>query len=102
MDSLILCKFLRGVFADFYTEASDMLRKVTGWDVTAVSFARPPAHRRAKRRGQPARGVDPRGGYAAGTFPDYAVPGDPAAALTHDCLQELVTEYHRQRGWTIS
>src|SRR5204863_3591968 len=29
MDSLILCKFLRAVFADFYTEASDMLRKVT-------------------------------------------------------------------------
>ncbi|HSQ03152.1 MAG TPA: aldehyde ferredoxin oxidoreductase family protein, partial [Burkholderiales bacterium] len=35
MDSLILCKFLRGVFADFYTEASDLLQKVTGWDVTA-------------------------------------------------------------------
>src|SRR5882762_463284 len=35
MDSLILCKFLRGVFADFYAEAADMLQKVTGWDVTA-------------------------------------------------------------------
>src|SRR5688572_28328394 len=34
MDSLILCKFLRGVFADFYGEAADMLQKVTGWDVT--------------------------------------------------------------------
>ena len=30
------------------------------------------------------------------------LPGDPAAALTHDSLQELVTEYHRQRGWTTS
>ncbi len=35
MDSLILCKFLRGVFEDFYAEAADMLRLVTGWDVTA-------------------------------------------------------------------
>ena len=35
MDSLILCKFLRGVFTDFYAEAADMLRAVTGWDVTA-------------------------------------------------------------------
>ena len=35
MDSLILCKFLRGVFADFYSEAAEMLRLVTGWDVTA-------------------------------------------------------------------
>src|SRR5205807_1513779 len=35
MDSLILCKFLRGVFADFEAEAADLLRAVTGWDVTA-------------------------------------------------------------------
>ena len=35
MDSLILCKFLRGVFTDFYAEAAGMLRAVTGWDVTA-------------------------------------------------------------------
>ena len=35
MDSLILCKFLRGVFSDFFAEAAEMLRLVTGWDVTA-------------------------------------------------------------------
>ena len=35
MDSLILCKFLRGVFEDFYAEAADMLQRVTGWDTTA-------------------------------------------------------------------
>src|SRR5215471_7321278 len=35
IDSLILCKFLRGVFEDFYIEAADMLRLVTGWDVSA-------------------------------------------------------------------
>ncbi len=35
MDSLILCKFLRGVFSDFYAEAAQMLRLVTGWNVTA-------------------------------------------------------------------
>src|SRR5439155_9309703 len=35
MDSLILCKFLRGVFTDFYAEAAELLRRVTGWDVTA-------------------------------------------------------------------
>src|SRR3954468_5569419 len=35
MDSLILCKFLRGVFSDFYGESAEMLRLVTGWDVTA-------------------------------------------------------------------
>ena len=35
MDSLIVCKFLRGVFEDFHAEAAAMLRSVTGWDVTA-------------------------------------------------------------------
>src|SRR5205085_7255981 len=35
MDSLILCKFLRGVFADLFAEGADLLARVTGWDVTA-------------------------------------------------------------------
>src|SRR5206468_7346407 len=35
MDSLILCKFLRGVFDDLFAEGADLLRHVTGWDVTA-------------------------------------------------------------------
>src|SRR5205807_4878084 len=35
MDSLILCKFLRGVFDDFFAESAQLLALVTGWDVTA-------------------------------------------------------------------
>src|SRR5205085_5768623 len=35
MDSLILCKFLRGVFADLFTESADLLSRVTGWNVSA-------------------------------------------------------------------
>jgi aldehyde:ferredoxin oxidoreductase len=35
MDSLILCKFLRGVFAEPYAEWARLLRAVTGWDVDA-------------------------------------------------------------------
>src|SRR5207237_7458312 len=34
MDSLILCKFLRGVFTDLFKEGAELLRLVTGWDVT--------------------------------------------------------------------
>jgi aldehyde:ferredoxin oxidoreductase len=33
MDSLILCKFLRGVFADPWSEWAALLAPVTGWDV---------------------------------------------------------------------
>ena len=35
MDSLILCKFLRGVFEDFHAETGGDAARVTGWDVTA-------------------------------------------------------------------
>src|SRR5947209_5308721 len=35
MDSLILCKFLRGIFRDFFAESAEILRLVTGWDVSA-------------------------------------------------------------------
>src|SRR5438874_1976679 len=35
IDSLILCKFLRGAFKDLYAESAELLRRVTGWDVTA-------------------------------------------------------------------
>src|SRR5205823_12060065 len=35
MDSLILCKFLRGVFTDLFAEGADLLSCVSGWDVSA-------------------------------------------------------------------
>jgi aldehyde:ferredoxin oxidoreductase len=103
MDSLILCKFLRGVFADFYTEASDMLRKVTGWDVTAGEL-RETARRivAAKREVNLLAGWTPEEDTLPERFLTTPLPGDPAAALTYDSLQQLVTEYHRQRGWTTS
>jgi aldehyde:ferredoxin oxidoreductase len=33
MDSMILCKFLRGVFEDPFAEWAELLRAVTGWDL---------------------------------------------------------------------
>jgi aldehyde:ferredoxin oxidoreductase len=35
MDSLIVCKFLRKCFTDFYSEGAELLRSVTGWDYSA-------------------------------------------------------------------
>jgi aldehyde:ferredoxin oxidoreductase len=99
MDSLILCKFLRGVFTDFHAEAAQMLRLVTGWDVTADEL-RDTARRivAAKRRFNELAGWTP----AEDTLPDRflgtALPNDPDAMLTRDRLQELVAEYHRQRA----
>jgi aldehyde:ferredoxin oxidoreductase len=39
MDSLILCKFLRGVFSDPFPEWAALLAPVTGWEVTSAELA---------------------------------------------------------------
>lgn len=99
MDSLILCKFLRGVFSDFYAEAAEMLRLVTGWDVTPDEL-----HQTARRIVRTKREFNLLAGWtpAEDTLPDRflnsALPGDPDAVLSRDRLSELVAEYHRQRG----
>jgi len=40
MDSLILCKFLRGVFTDPFPEWAALLSAVTGWDVDGAELQR--------------------------------------------------------------
>src|SRR5579859_46614 len=40
MDSLILCKFLRGVFTDPFTEWAGLLSAVTGWEVDGPELRR--------------------------------------------------------------
>ena len=100
MDSLILCKFLRGVFTDFYGEAADMLRRVAGWDVDADEL-RHTARRivATKRQVNLLAGWTPEEDTLPERFLNTPLPNDPTASLTHERLQELVAEYHRQRGW---
>jgi aldehyde:ferredoxin oxidoreductase len=100
MDSLILCKFLRGVFTDFYAEAASMLQKVAGWDVTAGEL-RDTARRivAAKRQFNLRAGWTPEEDTLPERFLGTPLPNDPAAVLTRERLQELVAEYHRQRAW---
>src|SRR3546814_7045444 len=38
IDSMILCKFLRGVFTDPYAEWADLLARVPGWDLTGTEM----------------------------------------------------------------
>jgi aldehyde:ferredoxin oxidoreductase len=99
MDSLILCKFLRGVFTDLYAESATMLHAVTGWDVTAAEL-----RDTARRIVDVKRQVNLLAGWTRDedTLPDRfleeKLPNDPAAVLTREQLQALVEEYHRQRG----
>jgi aldehyde:ferredoxin oxidoreductase len=100
MDSLIICKFLRGVLEDFHAETAQMLQKVTGWDVTADEL-RETARRivAAKRQFNLLAGWTPAEDTLPERFLNTPLPNDPAASLSRERLDDLVAEYHRQRGW---
>jgi aldehyde:ferredoxin oxidoreductase len=102
MDSLILCKFLRGVFGDLFAEAADLLRHVTGWDVTAEEL------RTTARRIVTARKLyNVREGWtpAEDTLPKrFLSEGLPAGAsagavLPRERLAAMVRAYYAARGW---
>jgi aldehyde:ferredoxin oxidoreductase len=102
MDSLILCKFLRGVFTDLFAESADLLARVTGWDVTADEL-----HTLARRIVTAKKLYNVREGWTAGEdtlpkrflcegLPDHASAG---AVLPRERLQEMVAAYYTARGW---
>jgi aldehyde:ferredoxin oxidoreductase len=100
MDSLIICKFLRGVLEDFHAECAEMLRCVTGWDVSPQEL-RETAWRivSAKRQFNLLAGWTPAEDTLPERFLNAPLPNDPAASLSRERLDDLVAEYHRQRGW---
>jgi aldehyde:ferredoxin oxidoreductase len=102
IDSLILCKFLRGVFGDLYAESAEMLAAVTGWDVSAEEL------RQVARRVVNARKCfNQREGWtcAEDTLPPRLLseqtPEPGQTGLSRAQLDGLIAAYYRQRGWTV-
>jgi aldehyde:ferredoxin oxidoreductase len=94
IDSLILCKFLRGVFADLYAESAELLRAVTGWDVDAEEL------RQAARRVVNARKcLNGREGWtrAEDTLPARFLSDE--SGLSRERLQAMIAAYYEARGW---
>jgi aldehyde:ferredoxin oxidoreductase len=101
LDSLILCKFLRGVFADFYTESAELLAAVTGWDASADEL------RTIARRVVNARKcLNQREGWtrAEDTLPPRLLSDAPEAPgapfLPRARLEAMIAAYYRDRGWS--
>jgi aldehyde:ferredoxin oxidoreductase len=102
IDSLILCKFLRGVFTDLYAESADMLRRVTGWDVSADELRTV-----AKRVVTAKKLYNQREGWTAAedTLPKrFLSEGLPIgtsaeAILPRDRLAAMIDAYYVARGW---
>jgi aldehyde:ferredoxin oxidoreductase len=104
IDSLILCKFLRGVFTDLFTESATLLAHVTGWDVTGEEL-RTTARRivTAKKLYNLREGWTP----AEDTLPRrFLSEGLPAGAgaeavLPRERLEAMIGAYYTARGWDV-
>jgi aldehyde:ferredoxin oxidoreductase len=101
MDSMILCKFLRGVFTDPFEEWAALLSGVTGWDLTGGEL-RATARRiiMAKRVYNIREGWQP----ADDWLPDrllnepLTLPSGREARLTPERLRAMIGAYYKARG----
>jgi aldehyde:ferredoxin oxidoreductase len=101
MDSLILCKFLRGVFDEPWSEWPQLLRPVTGWDVDADEL-----RRTARRIVVAKRLFNLREGWtrAEDRLPErfltepLELDSGREATLTEDRLNRMIDAYYEQRG----
>jgi aldehyde:ferredoxin oxidoreductase len=101
MDSLILCKFLRGVFEDPFPEWAALLSTVSGWDVDGEEL-----EATAKRIVLAKRAFNVREGWTRSDdgLPDrfleesLEVGSGRAATLTRERLDAMIAQYYAARG----
>ena len=101
MDSLILCKFLRGVFTDPFREWANLLDTVTGWDVDSDELATT-----ARRIVLAKRMFNLREGWTREEdwLPDrflsesLELESGRTATLTAGRLEAMIDSYYRRRG----
>jgi aldehyde:ferredoxin oxidoreductase len=101
MDSLILCKFLRGVFTDPFGEWAALLSAVTGWDTTG-----PELRQTARRIVLAKRVFNIREGWrpADDWLPErllsepLEVASGRVATLTPERLRSMIDGYYDARG----
>ncbi|GAB3158733.1 aldehyde ferredoxin oxidoreductase family protein [Amycolatopsis stemonae] len=105
MDSMILCKFLRGVFEDPFGEWANLLSLVTGWAVDAAEL-----NRTAERIVRAKRAFNQREGATAAddTLParmletPLELASGRSAVLTAGRLQAMVDGYYVARGLDVA
>ena len=105
MDSMVLCRFLRGVFDEPFAEWASLLSLVTGWDVTADEL-RATAQRivLAKRAYNEREGWRPEDDWLPERFlsEELTVGSGRTAALTPAVLRSMISGYYAARGLDAS
>ncbi len=103
MDSLILCKFLRGVFDDRMAAMAEMLHLVTGWDIDATEM-NATAQRivTAKKQFNINQGWTPAEDTLPARFFDNPIEEGASVGgiLDREKLAEQIKAYNLARGWT--
>jgi aldehyde:ferredoxin oxidoreductase len=100
LDSLIVCKFLRKCFADFYDEAAELLSAVTGWSVSGGELRRVGERINiSKRLFNQREGWRPRDDWLPPRLLTEALPSGVAegVGLTADELREMIRGYYDAR-----
>ncbi|MBA2580338.1 MAG: aldehyde ferredoxin oxidoreductase family protein [Thermoleophilaceae bacterium] len=100
MDSMILCKFLRGIFEEPFPEWAQLLSSVTGWDLTGEELAQT-----ARRIVLAKRLYNLREGWSRADdwLPErflsepLEVASGRAAALTAERLTTMIDSYYEAR-----
>jgi aldehyde:ferredoxin oxidoreductase len=105
MDSLIVCKFLRKCFDDFYSEAAELLGSITGWSCSSAELRRTGERIHTLKKlfniGQGWRTEDdwlPQR-LLTETLPTGVARG---VGLTPEELRPMIQSYYRARGWDES
>lgn len=100
MDSLILCKFLRNVFADFFSETAELLHLATGWKYSAEQLRQiGAAIIQDKKRFNVRAGWTPDEDRLPEMIFDRSRESGQAN-YSRDTFQSAIENYNRLRGWT--
>lgn len=102
LDSLIVCKFLRKCFNDFYPETAALLSKVTGWDLSAAELRHIGTRiHTVKKRFNIREGWRPQDDGLPERLLKETLPTGVGAGigLSHDDLRQMIQDYYQARGW---
>jgi aldehyde:ferredoxin oxidoreductase len=102
LDSLIVCKFLRKCFTDFFSEGAELLSKVTGWDCSRAELQRIGERiHTLKKLFNIREGWRPDDDWLPDRLLSESLPTGVAQGigLTPDELQEMIQGYYQARGW---
>jgi aldehyde:ferredoxin oxidoreductase len=105
MDSLIVCKFLRKCFDDFYGEAAQLLASITGWNCSSDELRRTGERiHTLKKLFNIRQGWRPEDDWLPQRLLSETLPTGVArgVGLTPGELREMIHGYYRARGWDQS